>query len=211
MQRGEIYAAIAEERRNIADLLDSLDDTQSATPSLCGGWDVKTVVAHLVSVLENGTRTVTLLSWRHRSMEKAMDQLARARAQSSSKDIADALRSVADHTYFRFPPQAPGLLAEVLCHSGDIRIPLGLPFEPDATRAAIALGFLTGPVPTGMVPLRRLRGIGWRATDIDRTWGDGPEIRGRAADLLMATVGRVSVLNGLDGPGLPLLRKRMSG
>lgn len=209
MRRDQIYAAIAQERRDIADLLDSLDDTQLATPSLCGGWDVKTVVAHLVSVLENGTRTVALLTLRHLNTEKAMDDLARARAQSSAKDIAQALRSVADRTYFRYPPQAPGLLSEVLCHTGDIRIPLGLPFEPDAELAAIALGFLTGPVPTGMVPLRRLRGIGWRATDINRTWGNGPEIRGRAADLLMATVGRASVIDGLDGPGVPLLRKRL--
>jgi hypothetical protein len=102
-------------------------------------------------------------------------------------------------------------LAEILCHSGDIRIPLGLPFEPDTTRAAIAVGFMTGPVPIGMVPLGRLRGIGWRATDIDRTWGKGPEVRGRVADLLLATVGRLPVLDALDGPGVPLLRQRISG
>jgi hypothetical protein len=38
------------------------------------------------------------------------------------------------------------------------------------------------------VTLRRLRGIRWQATDMDRTWGEGPEIRGRGAELLMATV-----------------------
>jgi hypothetical protein len=35
--------------------------------------------------------------------------------------------------------------------------------------------------------------------------------RGRGAELLMATVGRTSVLDALDGPGLPLLRQRISG
>ena len=43
------------------------------------------------------------------------------------------------------------MLAEILCHSGDIRIPLGLPFEPDPQLTVIALDFLTGPVPIGLV------------------------------------------------------------
>jgi hypothetical protein len=98
-----------------------------------------------------------------------------------------------------------------LAHSGDIRIPLGLPFEPDPQPTAIALDFLAGPVPIGLVPLGRLRGIRLQATDIDRTWGKGQEIRGRSAELLMAAVGRNAVLDALDGPGLPSLRQRISG
>jgi hypothetical protein len=49
-----------------------------------------------------------------------------------------------------------------------------------------------------------------QATDIDRTWGKGHEIRGRAVDLLMAAVGRTATLDTLDGPGLPLLRQQIS-
>ena len=45
----QIFAATAQERRRIADLIDSLDEVQLATPSLCAGWDVKTVGAHLMS------------------------------------------------------------------------------------------------------------------------------------------------------------------
>lgn len=45
-----VFAAVAEERRNIATLIGGLDDARLATPSLCAGWDVKTVAAHLVSV-----------------------------------------------------------------------------------------------------------------------------------------------------------------
>jgi hypothetical protein len=82
--------------------------------------------------------------------------------------------------------------------------------ELDPQPTAIALDFLTGPVPIGLVPLGRLRGIRLQATDMDRTWGKGQEIRGRAAELLMAAVGRTAVLDALDGPGVPLLRQRMS-
>jgi uncharacterized protein (TIGR03083 family) len=211
VNRDQIHVATAQERRRIADLIDDLDETQLATPSLCAGWDVKTVGAHLVSFLAEGTLRVTWLGARRGSQDRAIDELARRSAQRPAAEIAASLRDLADHRYWRPPPQAPGLLAEVLAHSGDIRIPLGLPFEPDPQLTATVLDFLTGPLPIGLVPLRRLRGIRWQATDMDRTWGEGPEIRGRGAELLMATVGRTSVLDALDGPGLPLLRQRISG
>ena len=49
-----VFAAVADERRRIAVLIDGLDDAQLATASLCTGWDVKTVAAHLVSVFADG-------------------------------------------------------------------------------------------------------------------------------------------------------------
>jgi uncharacterized protein (TIGR03083 family) len=211
VDRNQIHAATARERRRIADLIDDLDEAQLAIPSLCTGWDVKTVGAHLVSFLAEGTLRVTWLGARRRNPDRAIDELARRRAQSPAAEIAATLRELADHTYWRPPPQAPGLLAEVLSHSGDIKIPLGLPFEPEHELTATALDFLTGPVPIGLVPLRRLRGLRLQATDMDRTWGEGSVIRGRAAELLMASVGRTAVLDALDGPGLPLLRQRISG
>jgi hypothetical protein len=69
---------------------------------------------------------------------------------------------------------------------------------------------LTGPWAHGLVPWGRLRGLRLRATDIDRAWGQGQEIRGGAAELMMAAVGRTATLDALDGPGLPLLRQRIS-
>ena len=211
MDRKSIHAAIAQERRGIADLIDSLDESQLATESLCTGWDVKTVGSHLVSALADGTVRATLLGVRRKSMDKALDEMARRRAHWPAAEIAASLRNLADRQYWRPPPQAPGLLAEILSHSGDIRIPLGLPYEPDPRLTAIAMDFMTGPLPLGLVPRGRLRGIRWQAADIDRGWGKGPEIRGRAADLLMAAVGRTATLDAVDGPGLPLLLQRISG
>lgn len=46
VERDQIFAATAQERRRIADFIDELDAAQLATPSLCTGWDVKTVAAH---------------------------------------------------------------------------------------------------------------------------------------------------------------------
>ena len=95
-------------------------------------------------------------------------------------------------------------------HGGDIQIPLGLPFRPEDEQVGWALDFLTGPRPFGFVPRGRLRGITLRSTDIGRSWGTGAEIRGPAALLMMAVTGRVDVLGILDGPGVAVLRKRLS-
>jgi uncharacterized protein (TIGR03083 family) len=211
VERDQIHSATAQERRRIADLIDDLDEAQLATPSLCAGWDVKTVGAHLVSFLVDGTLRMMWLGLRRGNTDRAIDELARRRAERPATEIAASLSEFADRRYWRPPPQAPGLLAEVLAHSGDIRIALGLPFEPDPQPTATALDFLTGPMPLGLVPPGRLRGLRLQATDIDKAWGKGREIRGRTADLLMATVGRTTVLDALDGPGLALLRQRISG
>jgi uncharacterized protein (TIGR03083 family) len=53
LDRQLVFTAVANQRRQIATLIDDLDDAQLATPSLCTGWDVKTVAAHLVSVFDD--------------------------------------------------------------------------------------------------------------------------------------------------------------
>ncbi|WP_433525988.1 maleylpyruvate isomerase family mycothiol-dependent enzyme [Nocardia pseudovaccinii] len=207
----ELFAAVADERRRIADLLDELDDAQLATPSLCAGWDIKTVAAHLVSVLADSFWTFQWRTVRHRSLAAGIDALARRRARQPAAEIADTLRRCADRPISPplFGPLDP--LADIVVHSGDIRIPLGLPFAPDRWRAGLALDFLTAPWRIGFVPLGRLRGIRLCTNDIDRTWGHGAEVRGSAAALLMSVGGRTALMHELDGPGLPLLRHRLSG
>jgi uncharacterized protein (TIGR03083 family) len=210
-EREFVFAAVADERRGIACLLEGLDDAQLATPSLCKGWDVKTVAAHVVSTVTDGTPAFLRLALRRRSMARAVDELARRRAQLPAAEIAAGLRRCADHPLSPplFGPLDP--LADVMVHGGDVRIPLGLPFDPDPRRAGLAMDFLTGPWPFGFVPLGRLRGISLRASDIGRTWGSGAEIRGPVAALMMAVAGRTALLHMLDGPGLPRLSRRLSG
>jgi hypothetical protein len=81
--------------------------------------------------------------------------------------------------------------------------------NPILSWRALALDFLTGPWPFGFVPLGRLRGLSLYGTDVERTWGKGAEIRGPATALMMTVSGRTVLLNNLEGPGLPLLRRRL--
>ena len=49
LARAETDAAVAAERRRLADLADSFDAGQWATQSLCSAWTVVHVVAHLTT------------------------------------------------------------------------------------------------------------------------------------------------------------------
>jgi uncharacterized protein (TIGR03083 family) len=211
VDRQDVFSAVADQRRQIANLIDDLDEEQLATPSLCAGWDVKTVAAHLVSVFSDSFWVFMGWAVRRRSMARAIDELARRRAELPANKIAATLRRCADHPLSPplFGPLDP--LADILVHGGDIRIPLRLPFEPDPRLAALALDFLTGPWPFGFAPLGQLRGISLHGTDFDRSWGNGAEINGPVAALMMSVAGRTALLHMLDGPGLALLRPRLSG
>ncbi|HEX9832443.1 MAG TPA: maleylpyruvate isomerase family mycothiol-dependent enzyme [Mycobacterium sp.] len=203
-----VFAAVAAQRREIADVMDGLDEKQLATPSLCSGWDIKTVAAHVVSVFADSFWVFMTTAARHASMARAIDVLARQRASSSVTEIADTLRRRADHPLSPplFGPLDP--LADILVHTGDIYIPLDLPFHPDPQHAALALDFLSGPWPFGFVPAGRLRGLSLHATDAGRTWRTGAQIRGTARALMMCVAGRDVLADELDGPGLAVLRQR---
>jgi uncharacterized protein (TIGR03083 family) len=204
-----IFAAAANERRNIATLVEGLNATQLATPSLCAGWDIKTVAAHLEYAVSKGFSEAMRMSVRRASMARAIDDLARRRAQLPLPEIVANLRQRADRRLSppMLGPVAP--LTDVLIHHGDIRIPLGLPYRPDPELLELALDFLTGVWPFGFVPRGRLTGISLHANDIDHSWGHGPEIRGAGAALMLAAAGRTALLDTLDGPGVPLLRRRL--
>lgn len=90
-----VFAAATDERLQIADLADSLDGAQLATPSLCSGWDVKTVVAHLVTTLTHGPAAFLAMALRRGSMDAGINELTIRAAQAPAPDIVAALRRVA--------------------------------------------------------------------------------------------------------------------
>lgn len=209
MDRAWVFDAAADERRQIANLAADLDDAQLAKPSLCTGWDVKTVLAHLVSVVVDGTATFMWVAVRRGSMDRGINELALRRAREPVPQIVASLHRCADRRMS--PPGAGPLdpLADVLVHGGDIRIPLGLPFQPDAERACAAIDFLDGAWRFALVSRGLLNGLRLQGTDVERAWGEGAEIRGPVAALMMVSAGRAALLDTLEGPGVPTLRDRI--
>lgn len=205
------FPLAAARRRAVADLLEGLDDAQLATPSLCAGWDVRTVGAHLADSTAPGALgefARDLVRARGR-LHRANDEAARRAGRRPVAETVALLRERADSrsTPPVTGPRAP--LAEVLVHEGDIRLPLGLPLDPGPAAVRIALEFITTGRPVGFVPRGRLRGLRLVATDLDWSAGEGAEVRGRGIDLLLAACGRSVVLPELGGPGLRLLADRL--
>lgn len=205
-----VFAASAVERRAVADLITDLDDGQLATPSLCAGWDVRTVAAHLASAVAPSGRTFLVAVLRSGgNLHRANDAVARREAR---RPVADLARTLRTHAGSRFAPPVTGPrgpLTDVLVHAGDMRLPLGLPHEPAVTHVRLALDFVTQGRPVGFVPRRRLQGLRLVAEDLDWSSGDGELLSGRGIDLLMASCGRAPVLTRLHGPGGEILRRRL--
>ncbi|MGY1840380.1 MULTISPECIES: maleylpyruvate isomerase family mycothiol-dependent enzyme [unclassified Modestobacter] len=212
MQEPDPFALTAVRRRAVADLLAGLDENQLTTPSLCAGWDVRTVGAHLADAAAPGA-----LGEFARDLVRARGRLHRANDEAARRagrrPVAETVALLRERAESRFTPPVTGPrapLAEVLVHEGDMRLPLGLPFDPDPAAVRVALEFVTTGRPVGFVPRGRLRGLRLVATDLDWSAGDGAEACGRGIDLLLAACGRTAVLTELAGPGRQLLESRSS-
>lgn len=203
---------IADERRRMADLVDSLDSRQLETRSLCAAWSVKEVVGHLVAAVAAANSSALLLLVRSGfKIHQANARLASKMAGRPAGELAAMLRAHADNP-FRPPIVGhPGQLTDLQVHGQDIRRPLGLPQELRPDRLRVSLDFLVGGRAVGFVPRRRPAGLRFEATDLGWAWGDGPLIRGTGEAVLLALTGRRAALPDLSGDGVAELRRRTEG
>jgi uncharacterized protein (TIGR03083 family) len=207
----DINAAIASERRRIADLVDSLSPAQLEVRSLCGEWTVREVAGHLLAAVSPlpGRQVLGMFVTSGFRLHKANARLAVAVARRPS--LAADLRALADNQ-FRAPVVGyPGQLTDLQVHGQDMRRPLGLPHGLDLERVRVSLDFLTGGRALGFTPRRRLAGLHLEATDLSWSWGSGATLAGPAEALMMALTGRRAALADLDGPGVRVLAARLSG
>jgi uncharacterized protein (TIGR03083 family) len=196
-----------EERVELAELLATLSPEQWEASSLCEGWRVRDVVAHVVSYDGLSAHALVDRFVRGRLLPDRINAVAMADyRRRSPEELLALLREHLDP--HGFPAALGGQIALVdgLIHQQDIRRPLGIPREIPAERLRPALhGALTAPVIRGFW---RVRGLRLVADDLDWSAGRGPEVRGTAEALLMAIAGR-PVLSELSGPGQQLLSRRL--
>jgi len=206
----DIRAAIADERRRIADLVDALSPQQLDAPSLCGEWTVKEVAGHLLAAISKSpVPLLPLIAKNGFRIHKANAQLAVLMAQQPAAQLAQALRDKAEHPFK--PPIVgyPGQLTDLQVHGQDMRRPLGLPHGLQLERLKASLEFLTGGRAVGFAPKRRLAGLRFEASDLNWFSGVGPLVAGPAEALMLAMCGRDVALSELDGPGVRVLEGRL--
>lgn len=198
-------AMLAAERRELLDLLRTLSADDWTTPSLCEGWLVRDVVAHLLwdTVTVRQYLWVAARYWTPDRINQYYVDQARA---LSTDELVSRFESVLDGGWLS-RIMTGGMLADLVVHQQDIRRPLGRPRLIDQARLLHTLNH-----PNRWVyPRRFVRGLRFVATDIDWSHGAGPEVRGTGEALALAMAGRGVVLGELEGDGLRVLAGRLAG
>ncbi len=199
-----------DERADLAGFLAALPPQQWQAPTLCKQWQVRDIVAHILSYDELSTRGLTaqVIQSRLRLSRVNSQTLARYATYSPEQLLALLNR----HLEPRGLSAALGgrvALTETLIHHQDIRRALGKPRTIPAERLLPALRTaLIAPDIGNRWPLRGLRLV---ATDLPFSIGAGPQVRGPAEALLMTIAGRNGVIGELSGPGQPKLADRIGG
>ncbi|MGO1055183.1 maleylpyruvate isomerase family mycothiol-dependent enzyme [Crossiella sp. CA198] len=195
------------ERADLLDFLRTLPAEQWEAPTLCDGWRVREVVAHVISYdgLTLGKVAAQFARGRF-SLDRAN---ALGLTDFRTLSPAELLDAFAGHLRPRGLTAGFGgmpALLDALIHHQDIRRVLDLPREIPADRLlrALRLSRLAPPIGAWW----RSRGLRLVAEDVDWTAGSGAEVRGKGEALLMASAGRRVPAAELTGPGAPVLLAR---
>lgn len=198
---------VAAERRDLHSFLRELDPEAWDHPSLCEGWRVRDVVAHLIQFDEGGLGPLLVDLVRSRFDVGRTNQLAvDRRVDWTPARLLETLeRQITPGRLSRTARGVPALF-DALVHHQDIRRPLGRPRAIPEERLRVALDAARrSPFVGGR---RRARGLRLVAADIDWAHGAGPEVRGPAEALVMALSGRAVALDDLEGEGVDELVAR---
>lgn len=188
MNPDRIWSFVDAQRAEISDLLDTLDDQQWMAPSLCDGWRVRDVAAHLTHSHMSPARAMVEAVKSGFRFDPMIRRLG-VQDPRSKKQIAEALRGMVGARR-----KVPGTsvqqpLIELLVHGQDIAVPLGidLPMPAEAAvEAANRLAGMTFPINA----VRQLNGVRLVATDADFAAGEGREVRAPIRDIVMILAGR---------------------
>jgi uncharacterized protein (TIGR03083 family) len=183
----DIRDAIAAERTELAEVLAGLSEEQWDAPSLCAGWRVREVVAHMTAPFRHPDARF-LLAEDVDEINRAADELAREDAgKLTAGELAAAVRDNVRH------PWQPGGITGALCHDVihglDITVALGLGRQVPADRVRIVLDTIV-PERVGFFGVD-LTGKRLVATDLDWSRGDGEEVTRPAQELLLLACGRM--------------------
>lgn len=189
MNADEIWRCVDEQRRELADLIETLDAQQWMTPSPCDGWRVRDVAAHLTHSHMAPLRAVAAFARSGFRFDLMIRRLGLEDPRSQA-EIAAALRGMAGARR-----KVPGTsvaqpMIELLVHGQDMTIPLGID-HPMPTAAAIEAARRLSGMKFPINAVQQFEGLRLVATDADFAVGSGREVRAPIADIVMILAGRL--------------------
>ncbi|MEV4438788.1 maleylpyruvate isomerase family mycothiol-dependent enzyme [Streptomyces sp. NPDC049577] len=185
-----IRALIGAERQELADLLDGLRADQWDEPSLCAGWRVREVAAHMsMGFRLSLPATLVELARARGNLHRMTDRVARRDAAAhSTAGLVTFLREGAHHPW---TPPVGGFAAALghdVVHGLDITVALGLDRRVPGDRLRVLLDTVR---PSGLRFFGvDLAGVRLCAEDMDWSYGSGSPVYGAAQDLLLLAFGR---------------------
>lgn len=195
----DVRTEIAAQRTDLGELLAGLTAEQWDAATLCAGWRVREVVAHITYPFRTGMPRFFVEVARSRgNFDRMADRVARRDA--ARRDAARLLADVRDNVDHPWSPPgggAAGALSHDVIHGLDITLALCPERTVPAGRMSAVLGGMS-PRSIGYFGTD-LSGVRLVATDLEWAFGDGEPLRGRAQDLLMVVCGRRLPAGLLDG------------
>jgi uncharacterized protein (TIGR03083 family) len=205
-----LWDDVRDERLDLADVLESFTPDQWNAKTLCTDWRVRDVIAHMIWTIEGFKLLPAALGVvaNGGNADRYMSKLAVREGGRDTRELLSNFRSLASNR--RHPPflGVEDMLLDIVVHQQDIRRPLGIPYSTkDERLRAVADKFKDHGRP--FFTRKLIEGLHLVATDSDWTTGEGPEVRGPLASLVMAMGRRATVLDDLEGDGKGLLASRL--
>jgi uncharacterized protein (TIGR03083 family) len=204
LSEDEGWAAIDAQRLRVANLLEQLTADEWRQPSLCAGWTVRDVAAHLtLQQLTLGQGLCGLL--RHPGgINHVTRDMARSRADMPTDEMIAAIRRMVGSRKRNVGVTFNETLTDIVVHGLDISVPLDRPLATDpVVVAAVASRWWRKGWPWHA--RKRLAGLRITASDVDWTVGDGLPVNGPIEAVLLLITGRPAGLARLTGAGADAL------
>jgi uncharacterized protein (TIGR03083 family) len=190
MDERDLTEAIASERHALAEILSALESAAWDAPTLCGGWRVREVVAHITMPFRYSTSRFVLEVVRARgNFNRMADRCARRDGGVGPDELVATLR---DNERYRWKPPGGGFegaLTHDVIHELDITVALGINRRVPEATLRLVLGTVATPKSLKFFNVD-LSGIDLRADDMDWSLGSGTPVWGEAQDLALVLCGR---------------------
>lgn len=185
----DLQAMVAADYLALGDLLEALPASRWDTPSLCEGWRIREVVAHLTMPARYGeAEFMAELKDCDFDFGRLSNRIAERDAALPTPTLVSNVFSEELHGWQPPGGGAMGALNHVVIHSLDITVPLGVQRRsPDATIRVILDSMAGGGAENFGVDISD---VTLTATDLNWSHGSGAQRSGSAEDLVLFMAGR---------------------
>jgi uncharacterized protein (TIGR03083 family) len=208
----DTFALIAPQRRAVADVLETLTGEEWSSPSLCEGWRIQEMAAHLTMPFRVGNPRFFLdVIGSGGNIAKVMDRFAKRHSNEAPEQLIACLRDNAESHFV--PPTLPPVasLTEIVVHGFDVSIPTSRHVEVPEEVSSLVLNYLVSPKAGTVYTKRGLSNdVRLASTDSSWSWGTGPEVRGTNFGLLMLLARRPVGFENVSGEGVDLIRRHLA-